>query len=120
MVCGIDTCLRGVNPLPALKSAVRQCEHGVLVRSGCPLALMPRQGGMPDCHPPHEHGPGPFVLVQRCDATRRAVGEAVLAGPLHEAADVADLCRWLTDGLFTDAPLPDHLRPVVVADGRHR
>jgi len=120
VVCGADGCsVGGVDPLEALRHAVRRCDHGVLVKSDCPLALLPRPSGTLACHP-HESGAGPFVLVQQCDAARRAVGEAALAGPLHEAADVRDLCRWLTDGLPAGDGLPNHLRPTLVAGKDHR
>lgn len=115
MACGVDPCpAGGVDPLAALRLAVRECEHGVLVRSGgCPLALLPRTSGTPACTT-SQPGAGPFVLVQPCDAARRASGEVVVAGPLHESADVIDLCHWLTDGLLTGTPLPGHLRPAFV------
>ena len=79
----------------ALRGAVRSTPHGVLVAVDC--LTVDGSGGA-----------GRFVLVQPCDADRRATGPPVVAGPLHERADVDDLCRWLRAGAAS--PCPSHLR----------
>ena len=119
--CGAQDCPSldgGPDVVPRLRAAVQRCPRGVLVRGECVLALLTR-GGWPfggRCQ--HRGGAGAFVIVQPCDADRQARGSASIAGPLHEDSDVDDLCRWLVEDLPNRAPLPDHLRPTVVAGDR--
>jgi len=119
--CGAQGCPSagsGPDVVPRLRRAVQHCPHGVLVRGECVLGLLAR-GGWPFGGPCQHHGgAGAFVIVQPCDANRQARGSAAVAGPLHEDTDVEDLCRWLVEGLPASAPLPDHLRPTVVAGDR--
>ena len=88
----------------ALRAAVRSTPHAVLVRSGCLRGGCDPSGG----------GAGPHLLAQPCDALRRPRGAAVVLGPLHEPADVAEACGWIRGGATT--PAPRHLvEGVVVA-----
>lgn len=103
LFCGSPGCppaTGGTDYFDDLRAVVRRCPHGVLVRAGC------LSGGR--CRPSHG-GAGAFVIVQPCDAGRQPRGQALVAGPLHEPADVDDLCGWLCDGLGVGAPLPTHL-----------
>lgn len=115
--CGDPQCPAGASGQdtstvgPALAATVRRCPHGVLVRAGCLHA-----GGCGD----REAGAGALVVVQPCDTGRRPRGPAVLAGPLHEHADVEELCVWLSAGLPAGEPLPVHLRPTHVVTGADR
>ncbi len=88
-----------------LRKTVRQCRHGALVRSRCLLA------GSCASH----RGVGALVVIQPCDHHRNPQGQAVVAGPLHESADVADLCDWLSTGITNRVPIPAHLRASVLA-----
>ena len=116
--CGAQGCpatTGGPDVVPRLREAVRRCPHGVLVRGECVLGLLAR-GGWPMGGRCQQHGgAGAFVIIQPCGADRQAQGSAAVAGPLHEDSDVDDLCRWLVDGLPARTPLPDHLRPTVLA-----
>lgn len=102
--CGRDACACSTNGVDdgdvveALRSTVRTCPHGVLVSVDCMVEGCERGAT----------GPGRYVLVQPCDTRRRPVGEAVVAGPLHERDDVDQLCHWLRHGV--DRPCPAHLR----------
>jgi hypothetical protein len=102
----------------SLRQAVRACPHGVLVSGECLVGMVARGGaGCPlggPCHPDRP-GAGALVIVQPCDENRHAHGPAVVAGPLHETADVADLCLWLVEDAAAGRPLPEHLKPTVVA-----
>lgn len=116
--CGAQDCpSRSTGPDIAarLREAVQRCPHGLLVRGECVLGLLGRSGWPFGGRCQHHGGAGAFVIVQPCDANRRAVGAAAVAGPLHEDSDVDDLCRWLVEDLPVRAPLPDHLRPAIVA-----
>jgi hypothetical protein len=116
--CGAQDCpSRGTGPDIAarLREAVQRCPHGLLVRGECVLRLLGRSGWPFSGRCQHHGGAGAFVIVQPCDAGRRATGPAAVAGPLHEDSDVDDLCRWLVEDVPSSAPLPGHLRPTVVA-----
>lgn len=108
LVCGEPRCphaRKHVRAMDELRGAVRQCPHAVLVRAGCVFGGSCRAGGA---------GAGSMVLIQPCDRDRQPRGAAVLAGPLHEPGDVAELCGWLIQGLPVGLPLPAHLRPLRV------
>lgn len=98
--CGAPDCPSATGGGPAvtddLRAAIRKSPHGVLVRSGC-------------LRPFGCTGAGALVVVQPCDEDRTARGPAVVAGPLHERADVAELCDWLVNGISDGRPLPSHL-----------
>ena len=83
----------------ALRAAVRESRHGVLVRAGCQL-------GPSICG---SRATAPMVLVQACDAERRPVASAVRVGPLRTAADVDALTAWLRAGDLDPGLLPAHL-----------
>ncbi|MGC7101305.1 hypothetical protein ACPZ19_42080 [Amycolatopsis lurida] len=115
VVCDRGGCLQasgGHDVLRALGAFVRSTRHGILVRAGCLFQALDDEDA-PCCR--GRGGAGAFVLVQRCDAARRPLGSAVVAGPLHEAADTAALCDWLASGFDAGEPLPSHLRPVTVS-----
>lgn len=102
--CGRSGCasvgggLDDAEVVETLRATVRQCEHGVLVAVDCLTAGACAGVGA---------GPGRLVLVQPCDTDRKPVGRGIVAGPLHEQADVDELCGWLRRGLRT--PFPSHL-----------
>lgn len=92
-----------------LRAAIRDTAHGVLVRSSCLAGecVAASRSAASAGSSGSSGASGPQVLVQRCDAARRARGPALVLGPLHEPADVADLCDWLRAG--TPEPVPSHL-----------
>lgn len=85
-----------------LRAAIRETPRGMLVRSGC----------LQGCSTTTSSA-GSTVLVQPCDVHRRPLGPALVIGPLHEAADVAECCAWLRAG--APAPAPSHLVAGVLA-----
>ena len=86
----------------ALRLAVRESRHGVLVSAGCLL-------GPSICG---ARATAPMVLVQACDAERRAVAPAMRVGPLRTVADVDALAAWLRAGDLDLGLLPAHLLTV--------
>lgn len=116
--CPTHTHRSGDEVAAALRATVRACPHGVLVATGC-LAVSLR-GDSPepadDCAQCRARAlgsgreVGPLVMVQPCRAQDRTPrGPLVIAGPLHEPADVLELCHWLSHGLPREAPLPRYL-----------
>lgn len=102
VACGMHGCPHaGAAPEgcdDALRAAIRATPHGMLVRTGCP------RGGVCTAGEPSA---GPALVVQRCDAQRHPTGPALVVGPLHEPADVQELCAWLRSG--APDPAPAHL-----------
>lgn len=87
-----------------LRATVRATPHAILVAVTCVL------GG----HCTGTAAAGPHVVVQPCDVERRPCGPAALLGPVHEPADVGELCAWVGDAA---APAPSHLVAGVVTGG---
>jgi hypothetical protein len=83
----------------ALRTAVRDSRHGVLVSAGCLL-------GQSICG---ARATAPVVLVQRCNTERRPVGAGVRIGPLRTAADVEAVVAWLRSGALDPRRLPAHV-----------
>ena len=83
----------------ALRTAVRDSRHGVLVSAGCLL-------GQSVCG---ARATAPVVLVQPCDTERRPVGLGVRIGPLRTVADAEALVAWLRSGDLDPALLPAHV-----------
>ncbi|MDL5156985.1 hypothetical protein [Actinomycetospora termitidis] len=100
VACGVEACPHAAAAPhdcdDELRAAIRATPHGVLVRSGC----------LQGCSTATTSA-GATVLVQPCDTHRRPVGPALVVGPLHEPADVAECCAWLRAG--APAPAPSHL-----------
>ena len=100
--------------VPTLRACVRTCPHGVLVATGC-LHTGLRTTATCDAAPcplvghGNDRPAGPLVIVQPCDTRRSPHGRLVIAGPLHEPRDLAELCTWLAHGLPHGQPLPHHL-----------
>jgi hypothetical protein len=80
----------------ALRRAVRDCPHGVMVATGCLDRFL-------HCRP----GRGAYAAVQACAADRRPTGAVVRLGPLVTEADAAAVGAWLRDGMPDDGTLPD-------------
>jgi hypothetical protein len=90
----------------ALSETTRRCPHGVLVVTGCLMGpTMCRAGG-----PSSRDRSGRLAVVQPCHASRRPSAPSVLVGPLRDAEDTAELCRWLRSGALRADELPDRLR----------
>jgi hypothetical protein len=88
--CSRPECASGLPIRERLGAVVRQCPHGVLIGSPCPLgpAGCSVRDGRADA--------GPVVVVQPCTgAERRPLGPALRLGPLCDEADLQQLCRWL-------------------------
>lgn len=101
----------GVEPAAvgeSLRRTVRRCPHGVLVATECLTGA---------CRHGDAAGAGGFVVVQPCDEARTPVGTAAVTGPMHEEADVADLCAWLREGARGRPPMHLHVGPAVLAAG---
>jgi hypothetical protein len=102
VACGVPECPHAAAAPDGcddeLRAAVRETPHGMLVRTGCPRGGTCTAG---------EASPGPQLIAQPCDAERQPAGPALVLGPLHEAADVAELCAWLRSG--ATLPAPTHL-----------
>ncbi|MCD2197015.1 hypothetical protein LQ327_26950 [Actinomycetospora endophytica] len=102
VACGEDACPHAaVAPDGCddeLRAAIRETPHGMLVRTGCPRGGTCTAG---------EASAGPQLIAQPCDTARQPTGPALIVGPLHERADVAELCAWLRSG--APLPAPTHL-----------
>lgn len=100
VACGVDGCPHAAAAPQGcddeLRVAVRETPHGMLVRTGC----------LQGCSSTTSSA-GATLLVQPCDVHRRPSGPALVVGPLHEAADVAECCAWLRAG--APSPAPSHL-----------
>lgn len=82
-----------------LRSAVRECPHGVMVVTGC-------LGRLLHCRPDR----GLYAAVQPCAPDRRPTGAVVRLGPLAGEADAEVVGAWLRAGLPDDGTLPGRLR----------
>ena len=83
--------------LDIVGSAVRDCDHGLLISVPCllgPTLCAGRPGG------------GVLAAVQPCTVDRAPAGPARLLGPIRVWADVAEFCRWLQAGRWTPGPRP--------------
>jgi hypothetical protein len=108
LACGVGGCPHAAAAPDGcddeLRAAIRATPHGMLVRTGC-------LGG--DACGPDDASAGPVLIVQPCDQARNPRGQALVVGPLHEPADVDDLCAWLRSG--AELPAPAHLVAGVVS-----
>ncbi|MYT14099.1 hypothetical protein YWIDRAFT_03474 [Streptomyces sp. SceaMP-e96] len=74
-----------------LRHAVRSCDHGVMVATGC-------LGRLLDCH----SSSGLYAAVQPCAADRRPTGTPALLGPIVTEADAESIGAWLLAGMPDD------------------
>ncbi|MER6129460.1 hypothetical protein ABT173_44280 [Streptomyces sp. NPDC001795] len=99
VVCGSCRAPARGRVMDALRRAVRECPHGVMVSTGCLARVLHcrRRCGL-------------HATVQPCGADRRPSGVAVGLGPLVTEADAEVVGAWLRAGMPDDGTLPDRLR----------
>ncbi|MGW1171747.1 hypothetical protein [Streptomyces sp. NPDC002550] len=103
VVCGSCRAAARGRVMDALRRAVRECPHGVMVSTGCLARVLHcrRRRGL-------------HAAVQPCGADRRPSGVAVRLGPLVTEADAEVVGAWLRAGMPDDGTLPDRLRAAPV------
>ena len=87
--------------LSTLRSTIRRCPHGMLVRASCLL------GSLTCASRPT--GAGVVVVLQPCTLDRVPSGQALWLGPVNDFDDVAALRGFIERGAWETEPLPERL-----------
>ena len=92
--------------LEKLRTATRNCPHGMLMSAGCVLRA-------PRCQAAPGHDSGAYLFVQPCDLDRRPRGIAIGVGPVLSGADASAVAEWLAGDSLDAGCLEGRLRLTV-------
>jgi hypothetical protein len=90
IICTCCSSERVLSVLGALRSVIKRCRNGVLVRTGCllgPLTCASRPTGE-----------GVMVILQPCSPDRTPAGSAFWLGPVEDIEDITQLCAFIERG----------------------
>lgn len=88
--------------LPRLRQVVRNCPHGVLVLTQCPIGKITCATTGSDR--------GVILLLQPRTVHRVPVASARWVGPVRTDAEIEAVCDWISSGAWDRAALPLDLR----------